>query len=124
MGSVYKFVIMKLKINMKKILLYSIPIAILALGYFIMSLLTSFQTETPRRTPEPVRKVVEAEVIRLDDVPTKILALRSWVSQSTTSRSRLLRDTLKVTIWLFLPEALISSHKRTKPKSQPNQYVR
>jgi multidrug efflux pump subunit AcrA (membrane-fusion protein) len=65
---------MKLKLNMKKILLYSIPIAILVLGYFIMSFLTTFQTETPRRKPEPVKKLVEAEIIKLGDVPTKISA--------------------------------------------------
>ncbi len=56
----------------KKVLL--VPLLLLILGYAAMRILLGLREETPRKTPQPRKKIVRAEVVNLDSVTTTITA--------------------------------------------------
>lgn len=51
-----------------------IPVLILAAGFFVMKILTTFRTEPARRTPAPQAKIVRATIAKLQNVPAEIIA--------------------------------------------------
>ncbi|MCX8045162.1 MAG: efflux RND transporter periplasmic adaptor subunit [Desulfobacterota bacterium] len=65
---------------MKKFVAYGIPVLILLAGILAMLFFASFRQPPPKKQPETPVKVVEAEKVRLADIPAEITAYGRIIS--------------------------------------------
>ncbi len=64
-----------------KIIKFIIPIAILLIGFFVMQALSRFGEDEPRQAPPPATKIVEARVVELAEVRSRIVAYGRLASE-------------------------------------------
>ncbi len=64
----------------KKFWKIGIPLGIVVLGFLSMQVLTAFRKEPERREARPRPKIVDARVIQLEDVPSRIIAFGRMIT--------------------------------------------
>jgi multidrug efflux pump subunit AcrA (membrane-fusion protein) len=60
--------------NVRKKIVYLLPVLIVIAGVVAMWFLSSFKTAPGKKKPEPVIKIVETRSVELDDIPAEIVA--------------------------------------------------
>lgn len=88
---------------MKRRLYILIPLIILALGFFVMRGLLSFKAESPKKPVAERKKIVEARVVELENIPSQIIAYgRLSSAQPITLQSEVSGTIMKGSV-LFQP---------------------
>ena len=88
---------------MKRRLYILIPLIILALGFFVMRGLLSFKAESPKKPVAERKKIVEARVVELENIPSQIIAYgRLSSAQPITLQSEVSGTIMKGSL-LFQP---------------------
>ncbi len=59
---------------MRRKIVYLLPVLIVIAGFAAMRFLSSFKTAPEKKKPEPVVKIVETQIVELEDVPAEIVA--------------------------------------------------